>query len=140
MNALVSKFALAPMTDAVMNAEFVIFCVGQEPERIEEFQRRCRYLGISIKELLGSYKGQQERSFIASIQDWAFIRSWVLDEESVLLLGARDKLNRRKATLHYVSTEEEVDLGRFESTTEADALSREAWTYDPQQCTYFVCN
>lgn len=122
----------------VLNSEFVVFCVGQEDKRRADFEQFAKFAGFFIKPLIGSYKGEVENSYLAPINAWVNIAPWIMEEESVLLLGPKDKLGRRGASLLYVDSGEEVKLGKFQSVSEEIAKTHEAWTYDPKQNEYFL--
>ncbi len=98
---------------------------------------RASNAGVPIKPVIGSYKGKLEFAFIVQAWDLGTFRPFFEGQESVLLLGAHDARDRRKATLVYLDGRM-TELGTYGSVTEAEAKASEAWTYDPTQGLYFI--
>lgn len=88
---------------------------------------------IGHKEVLGCYKGVQERAFVLNMDNLGvvFEAGFLTDEESILVLGAYNARDWRKATLYGISSTWERDIGWFRSVPEAEAKAQDAWTYDP---------
>lgn len=122
--------------------QFVIFAVDKGSDDI---LTAALYLHeIGFKELEGSYKGERETSYIVNARNWERIRSfWPIEnQESILHLGPF--LNGgREATLYYASSlhdqSNEQPLGTFRQTTKEYALKQDAWTFDPSETAYFIC-
>lgn len=92
---------------------------------------------VPYKELLGSYKGVQEKSILVKGDTHKNLILELLElynQESYLELTPFT----RHAVLTYVKTNESVDLGQFKPTTKDDALSRDAWTYDIDSGIYYI--
>lgn len=121
------------------HSSYVIFCLGNNPEREAAFARFAKSHGIPYKALKGSYKGVEENSFISNSDHWPEIKGWVWGEESVLLLGPANEYGAgRSASLLFAATGEMQPLGTFKQVPEEYALRQEAWTFDPTQNAYFV--
>ena len=133
---------------------WAIFCVGNDPYREAAFTTWANATGLRFKSLLGSYKGQQERSFLVSLEDFYehIERSeWIKDQESVLILEPRRKPDGTvlkthnapiDAFLYYTDGRPDGDiwepLGEFIETHQARAQQQEGWTYDPMFGTWFI--
>ena len=112
-------------------------------EQWTDFLRWNAELG-HIKPVIGSYKGQKENSWIISaarfyssdqVPDW--VNACHFDgQESVLFLDGQ-----RGAWLRFAPRYDESDqvyLGQWRRVTEAEALKREAWTFDPAFGNYYI--
>jgi hypothetical protein len=150
MNAITPTVAAAtagiwPTSSPVAFTSFAVFCVGNNKVREAMFKGWALGIGLPFKELVGSYKGVTEASFIVPFSRLVDVveAGWIVGEESVLILGSRyvDGVMRgdRVAHLWFPSTGETVNLGHFGQTTKAHALAQEAWTFDPTDGTYWVC-
>lgn len=120
-------------------SQYFLFCVGQDLIKVNAFVAWAVHHDIHVKPLVGQYNGQSERSFVANYNDFLTIRPWLNDEESMLILGACNGNNEPMATLHYLDTGVEVDLGRLVIADRDAALGQRSWTYDPFTKNYFVC-
>ena len=118
--------------------QYFIYCVGQEPDRIDAFLTYCLEEDIGVKPLYGMYNGQREESFISNWKDFDLIQPWLGEEESVLFLDSANIRGHRKAKLIYRSGREE-DRGILRQVTRELAIKQPNWTYDPYVGTYFVC-
>jgi hypothetical protein len=128
--------------------DWAIFCVGNDPYREAGFTTWANGCGLKFKSLIGSYKGQQERSFLVSMADYERCiknSGWIKQEESVLLLRPRRKDDGTllkcydapiDAYLVYEGDRSEW-IGLWQETHEANAKAGEGWTYDPQFGTWF---
>jgi len=113
-------------------------------------------LAIKFTPCLGCYKGVTEMSYVTTWADFDRIAGQLCaGQESVLILGSKDSLNRHKATLLFnwpkcgtinsgLNQWDPVDLGRMYSVPVAEAHKREAWTIPLQQSGHevlaFVCD
>lgn len=121
-------------------APVVIFSCQSEP--LLKYARRMVELGF-FRELEGCYKGQTEPSFMMGAHEFygqGMDRVLLEDnQESVLFLD-----NQRNAFLRFAheayGEEAQEFLGTFHEVPKASALSREAWTRDPQSGRYFVAS
>ena len=118
--------------------KFVIFCVGQDAQKVEEFRKWAATEALSIKQLKGSYKGQLEDSFITSLETFQKLKHWTLEEESVLVLREPDGWGARPAALQF-RTGEPQPAGYLRACEKLRALKEESWTYDPSTDTYYIC-
>lgn len=118
--------------------QYFIFCVGQDPIKINAFMSWAYHNDISIKPLVGHYNGQPERSFIVDQKNYDAIRPWLKNEESVLLIGRVGRSGNPTAVLYYLKTDQEIDLGELRHVSREEAHSRPSWSYDPLTKCYFV--
>lgn len=93
---------------------------------------------IPVKRLVGSYKGQTEHSFIAPMNKYEAIAPWLNEEESILHIHGFNSRDVPKATLLFLKTGEQVELGLMFPVAKEVALSRDNWTYDPTYNAYFI--
>lgn len=119
-----------------LGGKYVVFCVGQDAQRIDAFKTWATAARLSIKQLSGCYKGQREISFIASEDTFQRLKHWVQEEESVLVLNRPNRLGHRPATLVYGAREQSV--GYLRAASRSEALLRDSWTYDPLSQSYFI--
>jgi hypothetical protein len=117
---------------------YVIFCVGLDQRIVMAFRAWARARGLKFKSLNGCYKGQTEDSFIINAKDFRKVAVWTQNQESILLLGPCNARDQRPAMLLYQDGGQEF-LGWLRSVPANQALSSDAWTYDPTQDAYFVC-
>lgn len=124
--------------------QFVIFAADNDKGSILTYALRNH--GIGFKQLDGSYKGERETSYIVNARNWERIRSfWLIEgQESILHLGPF--LNGgREATLYYAEPViasldvRDEPIGTFRQTTKEYALKQDAWTFDPSEAAYFIC-
>ena len=131
-----------------MYNQYVIFAVG-DVLRQQQFKAWALDNKIGFKELVGSYKGVVEHSFIMNYETflskplelWEFIKQ----EESVLILEKGVYLGGgkwyRPAYLRYFDVAMETKRGptmRWRQVNREYALAQDSWTYDPSQELYFV--
>ena len=123
-----------------LSSPLVIFCVGPSPMRNAEFLSWAADRGLGVKEVVGCYKGEMERAFVMFADDFdAHVRPWVREEERVLRLGMPvRRAGDRPASLHYSDGRVE-ELPNFRQVSPSQALSEDAWTFDPMTGVYFAC-
>jgi len=117
--------------------KYVIFCVGQEDERVNEFRDFAKSTRLVCKELRGSYKGKQEVSFITPEDVYRKIDHWTVEEESVLILHEAMHDGARPAMLEYGGRA--VPAGMFRQCGQKEAESNDSWTLDPTTGCYYIC-
>lgn len=118
---------------------YFIYCVGQSIPVINAFKAAMANVGIPAKPLMGRYKGQNEFSFISRMSDYNRIAPWLNTEESILHIHGYDSRDRPRATLRYMQSGREQDLGRMVPVSRDVALRQDAYTYDPIYKAYFIC-
>lgn len=118
---------------------YFIFCVGQSLVKVNAFMSWAANNDIGVKPLFGKYKGQSERSFIANWDSYGDIKPWLKAEESILILGASNTKGQPIARLHYLSTGEEVPMGRMVQVTRDEAMAQDSWTICPLTKCYYIC-
>lgn len=96
---------------------------------------------IPFKVLLGSYKGEQEQSFMTGLEHLPAIESAgiIKGQESILILEAETPKGR-PAYLRYVdgSAQDDVSLGYFIAVPQSEAIKADGWTFDPVSGEYFT--
>lgn len=97
---------------------------------------------IPVKELVGSYKGKEERSFISPAIRYGAIKNLgiLAAQESVLFLNKLHRGLGRSAWLYYIAEDRGVDLGDFRAVSEDIAKASDGWTFDPSTDQYFVAS
>lgn len=120
-----------------ISESYVIFCVGQDPVKIAAFRAWATDRQLGFKSLKGCYKGQMEESFITNLKNLPYIQKWLLEEESILLLGPANARDVRPAELVYANGKTE-ELGKFFSVGPETAKRYQSWTYDPLTDNYFI--
>lgn len=118
-------------------SEYFIFCVGQDPVRIAAFISWAFHNDVNIKPLVGKYEGQNERSFIANMDNYYDIEPFLKDQESILVLNRYDARDIPRARLIYQNGVEE-ELGRLVPVTKEEAMQCASWTFDPLSGTYYI--
>ena len=121
------------------NETYFIYCVGQTIPVINAFKAAMAHAGVPAKPLMGRYKGRREFSFISRMSDYDRIAPWLKAEESILHIHSYDSRDRPRATLRYMQSGREHDLGRLLPVSRDVALGQDAYTYDPTYKTYFIC-
>lgn len=138
--------------------EFVIFAIDPCEHghyTNEYFEDWCKCLELPVTRLQGCYDGEEETSFIMTAQDFFTARPerndlsvggiWCKEQESVLHLSKPEKRSRmwRSAFLlmsDKADSDEKVKhLGYFKQVRKADAVSRDAWTHNPNNGGWFIC-
>lgn len=106
-----------------------------------------------IVELAGRYNGKDEVCFAAPQAVFAEVqRRWPVllsTEDSVLVLGTPQSLNRRPAKLVFLRDamyqgnayvrDAEIDMGMFMSVTAAEAHAAGDFTHDPESSLFWIC-
>jgi len=102
-----------------------------------------RNWGWSFKEVTGSWKGEQEQSFLVilssdiheqTLQIERLLQlAHVFDQDAILVLD-----RYRNATLAFPTGEADQLIGKFRPVPEAYAKAQEGWTYDPQFEQYYA--
>jgi hypothetical protein len=154
MNAITSNVPAAPASNDVdpgiwptsspsATASFIIFSVGNDILRQQQFMHWAASQGISFKPLIGCYKGQTERSFICNANWLGDLRDWLDGQESILHLGPLFRDGRghgdRVAELEYLADGRREAIGAYGWAPRAEALRQDGWTYDPTLGEYFTC-
>ena len=96
---------------------------------------------IGFKQLIGSYKGTMEDSYIINKKYLKAIEraGFLYAEESILLLGEDLGKNRRRATLHFMNAfKPDQDIGILRAVVKDEALAQDNWSYRPDLDTYFI--
>jgi hypothetical protein len=117
---------------------YLIFCVGQEEDKIKTFLRYALESGLGFKPLRGCYKGQEERSFIVNAKDLARILPFIAGQETVLLIHDYDRADVPRATLIHLKDGSREPLGYLVQATKKATEHYESWTFDPVSGWYFV--
>lgn len=144
MSSYTAASGVWPTSSPVAFDEYAVFCVGNNKVREAAFKAWAVAHGIGFKELVGAYKGVTETSFIVNVKSLPRImRDVRLDgEESILLLGPRYREGRmhgdRLARLWFPAENRTVPIGHFREASKAYAMSRDGWTFDPSDETYWV--
>lgn len=120
--------------------QYFIFCVSQDPIKINAFVSFAVNSDIGVKPMWGRYKDATERSFIANMKNFAAIVPWLDGEESILVLGATNGNNEPLAYLRFLETGQVLLLGRLVIVPRDVALKQVSWTYDPFTKNYYVCS
>lgn len=121
---------------------YVVFSIDNEhlPAMVETFEALLNKHNIGFAKLLGSYKGQQENSWIVNGKAWMnypLFELWTKHQESVLMLSNRDRNNNYEAKLLYGDGRKEA-LGTLREVSEAEALQSEAWTKRMDSGKYYL--
>ena len=96
---------------------------------------------IGFKQLIGSYKGTTEDSYVVNMKWLTYVeQAGLLDgEDSILLLSESLGQNRRRAKLRFLNASKpDEDLGILRAVVKEEAMKREVWSYRPDLDTYFV--
>jgi len=122
---------------------YAIFCVGNDKVREAAFRAWALDKGVPFKSLHGCYKGIQEASFIIPQEYLDYCTQWWINEESILLLSSQYRSRRmygtRIAVLYFPKYGLTQPIGEWQRQPKEYALKQEAWTYDPSQDEYYVC-
>jgi len=127
--------------------ECLIFCVGNNIGKESAFRAWAAEKGIGFKNLMGSYKGVSERSFLIAYEDSGTCQFWFRNEETVLHLSSMYRKNdkglmqmfgARKATLLDPKGGKVADLGILRIVTPEYALKQDNWTLDISRGTYWT--
>lgn len=123
---------------------FVIFAIdaasnGKSAEAIalgtRQFKEWCLLNHLGVKELLGSWQGESEVSFIMSEADFKageVAELWASQQQAFLIslshIGADRK---RRVNLFYPASGELVPMGTWDCISGDKARTLQGWTYDP---------
>jgi predicted alpha/beta hydrolase len=130
--------------------EFIIFCVGNDIARESAFRAWAAENKIGFKNLIGAYKGVTERSFIVNAKNGLSCWQWYAKEESILRLSSMYRADpktglmrlygTRLATLIFIHNKltPYLDFGHFIQVPRELALSKDAWTLDTTDNTYWI--
>jgi hypothetical protein len=118
---------------------YFVFCVGQSIPIINAFKVSMTSQGVTVKPLMGKYKGQPEYSFVASMDDYNIIAPWLDEEESILHIHSFNSSGEPRATLRYLKEGRTEHLGRMVQVTRDEAIHLDSYTYDPWYNLYFIC-
>jgi hypothetical protein len=93
--------------------------------------------------LIGCYKGEVEASFICNAEDFQRVQrspttrdSWIARQEAVMRVSA---CNKMYVELQMMATGVITSLGSMHEVTEAEAKKHQAWSYRPDNGTWFIC-
>jgi hypothetical protein len=123
----------------------IIFSVFQNGYSIDEnyintirMEKELKRSKIEFKALQGMYKGIHEESFAIDLK-WlneALALTQRFNQESVLIVDQDGR-----ATLKYLPTnlKPDVNLGYFIQVSESKAKTQDAYTYDMDSETYYIC-
>lgn len=123
------------------NQEFAIFAA--QPHPTEQVMKTLATQGIRFQVLLGSWKGEAEVSYMVQAEALPFIEAngFLDEQETVLILGAIDSTGRRPALMVTLVDEGESlgeNLGYLTECTKQEAMSSEAYTYNPHIDKFFI--
>lgn len=148
---MTSSLSIGFNYDSTRFEPFVILAVTQPTQdakeqgtRNAEFALWLIANGIPHKQLIGCYKGQKEISFLIRRDDFqdnpVGLRAWLDGQESILVLSAQEPHRRGQRTAHltYLANGAKEELGYWTAVSRTDALTQDAWTYDPAFEQYYV--
>ena len=118
--------------------EYFVFASSYHESVIRDFFNDN---GIGFKQLIGSYKGTTEDSYVVNMKWLSYVeQAGLLDgEESILLLSESLGQNRRRAKLHFLNASKpDEDIGILRAVVKEEAMKQDAWSYRPDLDTYFV--
>lgn len=118
--------------------QYVVFASSYHETVIKQFFKDNN---IGFKQLIGSYKGTMEDSYIINKKYLSTIEraGFLYAEESILLLGESLGQNRRRASLHFLNAlKPDQDIGILRAVVKEDAMKEDAWSYRPDLDTYFI--
>lgn len=118
------------------NSPMVIFSVQQSNSQTnEQVHKELIKEGMGI-EVLGSYKGEIEKSIVCDIDKLHDVLTLAkaYNQESILVI---DESNN--AELIYLNGTPNESIGRMVTVTKQEALSNDAWSYRADLGLYFMC-
>ena len=132
--------------------ELIIFSVYQDNKGYEtnisnhkHIIGELKYKGVAFKEVIGVYNGKSEVSIMAEIKrGYEDINLYVplicilYNQESFLRLGRIQAHGLRKAELVYQGGGVN-GIGYFRSVAKSKAIVTDAYTYDIETDTYYMC-
>jgi len=115
---------------------------AEDIARDKTCERDLQHLGASFKRVTGCYEGSRENAFMVVLNEHIHANDVLclarsFDQECVLFLGNAIH-GYRDATLHFVESGEQEDIGRFQAVSAEYASELDAWTYDPGQDRYYA--
>lgn len=119
------------------NTTYYVFSVyrGQDAvaDKLNHLEQLQALPGTN-KEVLGCYKGQQEKSIITALPlDKVLNIALTYGQESILVLESDDT-----AKLCMVASGETKKIGKLERVTKDEALKLDAWSYRADQDQYYA--
>lgn len=90
---------------------------------------------VPFKKIMGCYKGSNELAFIVPLSYYKQLLPTInkYNQESVLIINAD-----RKATLFYLKSGKNEQLGDFVNVSMEEAIDRESYAYDFANRNYYV--
>lgn len=123
---------------------FVIFAIdaasnGKSAEEIglgvSRFKEWCSAAHLGVKELLGSWQGESEVSFIMSEADFVAAKvgdTWASQQAAFLIsLSHIGPDRKRRVNLFYPKTGDLVPAGTWDCISGDKARTLAGWTFDP---------
>lgn len=116
-----------------INRPMIIFALNASNDTL--VLEAAGFTSKTYKELDGSYKGQTEKSYIVDAEHLETVMQLARmhNQESILLLD-----QDRNASLYYIKSGLNTPIGRLVPTSEAVALSKDAWSYRPDLNTFYI--
>jgi hypothetical protein len=98
--------------------------------------------GIDYKLAIGCYEGLGETSYIVSYSHYELILALAgkHEQESILILSEATRHGLRPATLYFLQSGDNIDMGYLTGCSKEYALKQNAYTYRPDLNQYWVCN
>lgn len=167
-NTIAAHTGLQPYSGSHMWEPYIIFEVGYDKLRQQQFKAWALDRSVGFKELVGSYKEQVATSFIINARAFPEVlrHGWLDREESVLYLDAcyapisGKSYTKRRARLLYGRGDREdykdlwllteIDpeyelamvaefIGDWQEVGHDEAMKLDAWTFDPSTNKYYTC-
>ena len=109
-------------------------CPRQRDRKVREVQGHLAEKNIGYRQLVGSYNGVPEVSFVVPT---------LYNQESLLRLDPADLRPYRIGTLlyqsYYGAVESEKVIGEWREVTEKVARSKDSWSHDPATGQWWIC-
>lgn len=108
-------------------------------DRTTLLRKYLKERNVPFKELLGSYKGTQEHSFLVvdTIENvLQYAKRFA--QESILAVDSDRQAELVFVPYFHVPYTSEVKLGTFQQVTREEARAQDAWTYDPTENKYWI--
>lgn len=117
--------------------------VGELNEDLQDFFDEMQYLRdmqIPFKIVMGNYEGSRELSFMVDAQYSEIVlnRAFLYNVQDSVLKIEHEWNNKRKATLIFENGDEKP-LGYYKKVNKKMAMEHDSWTYDSEECEYYVC-
>lgn len=114
------------------NQQFIIMALNSEDDDFV-----FKYTNVKpLKELIGSYKGIEERSYLMPCNADTLLLAKAFSQESVLKLGAMNN-GKRKATILTTIEQRPILEGEFVNVGNRKPEC-DAWTFDIESGNYFI--